>query len=213
MITGLTFLIDIKEHLSVILEVLWTRKHPNAKSYLISFCHLCRQTSSSCQAFTMVGPVPRLVRKIRLKRRRNLSRKKRKKRLDISERERVLAWKYNHTLSSGSLEVAAMDIENIAMLLVTQELNVPPVSTTSVIFMSHIDNGSISITDWITYKCIYGVDYHQDLHLIMTHFSLVLLDPPLILHHFFVLFLVLCFSWLYILFKKGQRRRMMQLLF
>ena len=74
--------------------------------------------------------------------------------MDISRRERVLAGKNDHALSSGSLDETTVDIENIAMFLVSQELNVPPVSTTLELSISHIDNLSISIGDWITYKRI-----------------------------------------------------------
>ena len=88
----------------------------------------------------MVDPVPRRARKISIKQRRNISRNNRKKIVDISRRERFLAGKNNHALSSGSLEETTADIENIAMFLVSQEMNVPPVSTTLELSMSHIDN-------------------------------------------------------------------------
>ena len=74
--------------------------------------------------------------------------------MDISRKERVLARKNTRAIFSGSLEETAADIENVAMLLVSQELNIPPVCTTSELSMSRIDNGSIAITDWITYKRI-----------------------------------------------------------
>ena len=72
----------------------------------------------------------------------------------MSRRERVLARKKNHALFSRSLEDTSVDVEGIAMLLVTQELNVPPVSTISELSIYHIDNGSILIADWTTYKRI-----------------------------------------------------------
>ena len=40
------------------------------------------------------------------------------------------------------------------MLLVTQELNVPLVSTTSELSISHTENGLDSIADWIAHKRI-----------------------------------------------------------
>ena len=88
------------------------------------------------------------------KQRRNVSRNSRHKKLDMSRKERVLARKKNHAYSSGSFEEKKANIKNIAMLLVTQEFNVPPISTTSELSISHIDNGSISIADWIAYKRI-----------------------------------------------------------
>ena len=72
----------------------------------------------------------------------------------MSERERVLARKKNHAYSSGSSKETSADVENIAMLLVTQGLNVPPASTTSELPISHIENKSISIAGWIVYKRI-----------------------------------------------------------
>ena len=128
--------------------------------------------------------------------------------MDISRRERVLARKNTDALFSGSLEEIAADIENVAMLLVSQELNIPPVCTTSELSMSRMR----LLIGLPTNESV-GGDYHQDLHLIMAHFGLILVDLSIILHHFVVLFLVLYLSRLYILFVKGRRRRMMQLMF
>ena len=102
----------------------------------------------------MVDPVVAPIRKISEKQRRNVSRNSRYKRLGMSRRERVLVRKKNHAHSSGSSEETSANVENIAMLLFTQELNVPPVSTTSELSISHIENGSLSITDWIACKRI-----------------------------------------------------------
>ena len=102
----------------------------------------------------MVDPIVAPIRKMSEKQRRNVSRNSRHKKLDMSRRERVLARKKNHAHSSGSFEEKEADIKNIAMLLVKQEFNVPPISTTSELSISHIDNGSISIADWIAYKRI-----------------------------------------------------------
>ena len=66
----------------------------------------------------MVDPVPCPVRKISEKQRKNISRNNRKKRLDISRRKRFLARKNTHVFSSGSLEETAVDIENVAMMLI-----------------------------------------------------------------------------------------------
>ena len=99
----------------------------------------------------MVDPVVALIHKISEKQRRNISRNNMYERLNMSrrERERVLARKRNHVLFFRSLEETSADVETIAMLLVIPELNVPPVSTTSEPSISHIENGSISIADWI----------------------------------------------------------------
>ena len=102
-----------------------------------------------------------------------------------------------------SLDETSVDDENIAMLLVTQELNAPPVSTTSELSISHIDNGSISIAVWIAYKRIIWGRLPPRPPPEMT--------LPLILHHLVVLFLVLFLSQSFILFVKGLRRRTMQL--
>ena len=102
----------------------------------------------------MVDSIVAPIRKMSEKERRIISRNNRYKRLDMSRRKRVLARKKHHAHSSGSFEEKEADIKNIAMLLVKQEFNVPPISTTSELSISHIDNGSISIADWIAYKRI-----------------------------------------------------------
>ena len=71
----------------------------------------------------MVDPVVTPIRKISEKQRRNVSRNSMYKKLGMSRREIVLARKKNHAFSSGSSEETSADVENIAMLLVTQEFN------------------------------------------------------------------------------------------
>ena len=79
--------------------------------------------------------------------------------LRAGRKERILARKNNN---SGSLENNIMNeynnnrdfklSEEIAMSLVSKKVDVPSISTSSEISMCHIDNGSISIADWIGFK-------------------------------------------------------------
>lgn len=50
--------------LTLSIDFLLDRKYPKAKNYLISFCHLGLQASSSCQVSTMVNLVSGAVRRV-----------------------------------------------------------------------------------------------------------------------------------------------------
>ena len=127
-------------HLTVILAVILIRNHPHDQRYLVFSLFLIDRLQARVKhspSFTMIDPVVAPIRKISKKQRRNVSRNSRYKRLGMRWRERVLVRKKNHAHSSGSSEETSANVENIAMLLFTQELNVPLVSTTSELSISH----------------------------------------------------------------------------
>ena len=75
----------------------------------------------------------------------DISRENRWIKLRAGRKERILKRKNN---------ISQKLTEDIALSLVTKKVDVPSISTSSEISMLHIDNGSISIADWICFKRI-----------------------------------------------------------
>ena len=107
----------------------------------------------------MVDPV--LGGKLRKKWCVNISRENTWEKLRAGRKERIMGRKNNN---SGSLEFNNTDgnnnnwdsklMDEIAILSVSKKVDVPSLSTSSEIYMFHIDNRSISIADWIGSKRI-----------------------------------------------------------